>query len=506
MKLARSGGILLHPTSLPGPYGIGDLGPQAYRFADFLASARMKIWQVLPLGPTGYGDSPYQSFSAFAGNPLLLSPEMLVSDGLLPESDLAAPPELPADRVDFARVTRWKRSLLDKAFARFTPSKAFQSFCETQGPWLDDFARFMAFKEANGHVAWTQWNSGIEPKTEVVEFHRFLQFKFFEQWFSLHRYCRSKNIRVMGDIPIYVAHDSADVWANRSLFDLGPDGSPRYVAGVPPDYFSATGQLWGNPIYRWDVMKDSGFAWWIERFRATFQMVDIVRLDHFRGFEAYWRVPASAPNAIDGKWIKAPGFEFLTAVREALGGLPLLAEDLGHITPEVEALRDQFGLPGMKVLQFAFGRDSGSELYLPYMHPNNSVVYTGTHDNDTTQGWFHAPLGATTQSREQIMAERDFALRFTGAREDEIHWGLIRAAMGSPADTVLVPLQDVLGSGGEARMNTPGNPDGNWVWRFRERELRPEIADRLADMTDLFGRRRGSPGTYHFRTPRKDGV
>ncbi len=465
MRLARASGILLHPTSLPGPYGVGDLGPSAEAFAEFLSNNGQTWWQMLPLGPPVFGSSPYQAHSSQAGNPILISPERMVSDGLLSPRDLPSRPISDPDQADFAAAADLKKDLCRKAYASFRSKSdmLFDRYCKRSERWLDDFALYMACKTEHGGSGWNDWQEDLALRkpdalerwrrkhADEVRFHQFVQYVFDNQWRSLRNWCRLLNVGIIGDVPIFVAQDSAEVWTRPDLFQLDTNGRPTFVAGVPPDYFNEEGQLWGNPVYRWEVHEAEGFAWWIDRLGGTTQRVDYVRLDHFRGFEAYWRVPASALNAVDGKWIKVPGYEFLSAVRSAFGGLPLLAEDLGHITEEVEALRDQFGLPGMKVLQFAFGRDPMAENYLPYRHPNHSVVYTGTHDNDTTYGWFHAPLGASTQSAEEVSEERRFVLRFTGGTAEEVHWALIRSALGSPADTVIIPLQDVLGLGSEAQ-------------------------------------------------------
>jgi 4-alpha-glucanotransferase len=507
----RTAGILLHPTSLPGPYGIGDLGPECSRFLDFLESARQGLWQVLPLGPTGYGDSPYQCFSAFAGSPLLLSPDLLVEEGLLAAADLAGRPEFPASRVDFGAVIDWKRPLLDKASANFEKKatgaqrEAFEAFCRREAAWLDDYALFMALKEANGLKAWTSWDPELVERDEAAlararEGHAgraralaFFQFLFFEQWGQVKADANARGIRILGDIPIFVAHDSADVWAHPELFHLAADGTPALVAGVPPDYFSATGQLWGNPLYRWDVLARSGYAWWIDRFRAGLRLFDLVRLDHFRGFEAYWEVPAGEPTAVDGRWVKGPGEEFFLALERALGSLPVVAEDLGVITPEVVALRDRFGLPGMAILQFAWGTDAQANDFLPFNFTRNKVVYTGGHDNDTTVGWWTAGVGDSTRSEEVVQKEREFCLRYLGTDGKEIHWDFIRAVLASVADTAIVPVQDLLGLGSEARMNLPGRPGGNWQFRYEAGALDEKVAKRLRLLTETYGRAASRP-------------
>ena len=498
MRFPRSSGILLHPTSLPGRFGIGDLGPESRRFADFLAAAGQKLWQVLPLGPTGFGDSPYQCFSARAGNPLLISLEGLVEKGWLDPSALASAPAFPEDHVDFEQVIPWKTALLESA-ARNQPG--FETFCETNAHWLDDFALFMALKEAHQGVAWTQWEPGARDRNSKalakwceqlegrIESQKFLQFAFFEQWRELREYCRARGVRIMGDLPIYVAHDSADVWANPQFFQLDKLGNSTVVAGVPPDYFSQTGQLWGNPIYRWDVLANDGYRWWLDRFRATLKIVDMIRLDHFRGFEAYWEIPASEATAVHGRWVKGPGAALFHAAQAALGELPLVAENLGVITPEVEAIRHELGFPGMSVLQFAFGTDAQAPTFRPHNYPREVVAYSGTHDTDTTVGWWSSEgHGESTRSGDDIRRERDFAMRYLNTDGREIHWVLIRTLLASVADTVLFPLQDVLGLGSEARMNLPATLGGNWRWRYRAEALKPELAQRLRELAELYER------------------
>jgi 4-alpha-glucanotransferase len=506
MHRSRTSGILLHPTSLPGRFGIGELGPEAIRFADFLSAAGQRLWQVLPLGPTGYGDSPYQCFSAFAGNPLLVSLDVLEAEGLLTPADLADTPTFPEAEVDYGAVIDFKRSALGRACARFrevsgVPERdAFQAFCREQAAWLDDFALFMAVKAAHGGVAWTEWDAEIaqrrpealerwkREKAEEIEATRLTQYFFFHQWRELRRYCQPRHIRIMGDVPIFVAHDSADVWAHPELFQLDETGRPTVVAGVPPDYFSATGQLWGNPLYRWDEMSRTGYAWWIERFRATLALVDLVRLDHFRGFEAYWEIPATAPTAATGRWVAGPGAALFEALRAALGPLPIVAENLGVITPEVEALRERFGFPGMAILQFAFGGDPQGNDFIPHNYTRDRVVYTGTHDNDTVVGWWTSGVGDSTRTVEEVEAEREFARRYMHSDGSEIHWDFVRTLLGSVAELAIVPLQDVLGLGSEARMNVPARPRGNWRWRFPAGALTPEIRARLREITETYGR------------------
>jgi 4-alpha-glucanotransferase len=475
------------------------LGAEARRFVDFLAASGQTLWQVLPLGPTGFGDSPYQCFSARAGNPLLISLEGMVDRGWLDASALTAAPEFPEDRVEFERLAPWKMAVLESA-ARDAPG--FDAFCEANQHWLDDFALFMALKQRHQGVAWTQWEPAArdrEPKALArwsqelaapIAQQKFLQFVFDAQWRELREYARGRGVRIMGDLPIYVAHDSADVWVNRRYFELDAQGNPTAVAGVPPDYFSKTGQLWGNPIYRWDALAADGYGWWLDRFRATLQMVDMIRLDHFRGFEAYWEVPGSETTAVNGRWVKGPGSALFQAAQASLGELPLVAENLGVITPEVEAIRAEFGFPGMAVLQFAFGTDPQAPTFRPHNYPREVVAYTGTHDNDTTVGWWSSTgAGASTRSDEDIRRERDFAMRYLNTDGSQIQWAFIRALEASVADTVLIPLQDVLGLGTEARMNQPATLGGNWRWRYRSGALKPELARRLRELAELYDRR-----------------
>ncbi|MGB8510048.1 MAG: 4-alpha-glucanotransferase, partial [Pyrinomonadaceae bacterium] len=495
MRFPRACGILLHPTSLPGRFGVGDLGEEAYRFVDFLAKAGQSLWQVLPLGPTGYGDSPYQCFSAFAGNTLLISPERLVTDGLLADSDLTdANSSFSARRVEFGPAIEFKDRLLKKAFENFKRGvvsslrDGFEAFNTESAAWLEDYALYRAMKDLRGGVAWNKWEAPVVRRDadalalarqslgDEIEAQKFYQFLFFRQWSALRAYCREKGVRIVGDIPIFVAHDSADVWTQARQFKLNEDGSPRVVAGVPPDYFSATGQLWGNPIYDWERQRDEDFRWWVERMTGTLRLVDIVRVDHFRGFAACWEIPGGDLTAERGSWVNAPGRELFQAIRQALGELPIIAEDLGVITPDVDALRDEFGFPGMRILQFGFGGDARNK-DLPHNYVSNSVVYTGTHDNDTTIGWFNSSAagGSSTRDAAQIEREREFCLGYLDTGGKEIHWDFIRAVLASVSDTAIVPLQDVLGLGTEARMNLPASTSGNWAWRFESRALTPEI-------------------------------
>ena len=506
MPNRRTSGVLLHPTSLPGRLGIGELGTEARAFVDFLAETRQSIWQVLPLGPTGYGDSPYQCFSAFGGNPLLVSLERLAADGLLSEADLARPPEWPEREVDFGSVMAFKRPLLRKAALAFSAKAsrarqdAFVGFCQAKAEWLDDFALFTALKHRHGGIAWNRWDEALvvrdpaaidRARAELAhESHieRVIQYLFFSQWAELRAHAHARGIEIMGDIPIFVAHDSADVWAHPELFHLAADGSPSFQAGVPPDYFSATGQLWGNPLYRWDIMARDGYRWWVERFRALLETVDIVRLDHFRGFEGYWEVPAGEATAVHGRWVKGPGASFFESLGRALGSLPIVAEDLGVITPEVEALRDRFGFPGMAILQFAFGDDSPDNDFLPHRLTRNRVFYTGTHDNDTIVGWWNAGVGNSTRSEAAVELERDFARRYLNTDGRDIHWAFIRQVLASVANMALFPLQDVLGVDTSGRMNLPGRMGGNWKWRFASSDLTPEVTTRLRVLTETYGR------------------
>jgi 4-alpha-glucanotransferase len=516
MRLPRASGILLHPTSLPGPFGIGDLGPEAHAHLDFLSETGQRWWQMLPLGPVGAGNSPYQSYSSYAGNPLLISPERLVDDGWLTPGDWKDYPALPDDHVDFAAVAEAKEALLRRAFVRFEPDHLdFESFRKDQAHWLEDYALYMAFKDHYHGASWTTWEPSVVVRdpgalaryradlADGVLYYEFVQFVFERQWKALREASRARGVQLIGDVPIFVALDSADVWARPDLFQLDTRGHPLNVAGVPPDYFSADGQLWGNPLYRWEAHEKEDFAWWIARLKASTERVDLVRLDHFRGFQAYWEVPADARTAASGRWALGPGTAFLEALRVGLGGLPLLAEDLGEITPEVEALRDRFELPGMRVLQFAFGGDPGSEFHLPHRYVNHCVAFTGTHDNDTAVGWFKADHTGSTQSLPRHLFERAFAKRYLGTSGEDFHWDLIRVAQASIADTVIIPLQDILGLDSRARMNTPGTPTGNWTWRYQPGQISPQVAACLADMTAVYSRWNG-PLPSWFEPPKPE--
>ena len=498
MQFERSSGILLHPTSLPSRYGIGDLGDAAYQFIDFLVESNQFAWQILPLGPTGYGDSPYQSFSAFAGNPMLISPDSLVRDGLLPASAVAEVPDFDVKQVEFGRVIPYKHGLLKQAWTYFQANgtaaqkSSYHAFCADNRIWLEDYALFMSLKayhaDTEGGV-WSSWPKEIaqrQPRAleswakklaDQVELNKFMQFLFYEQWLALRSYANERRIRIIGDAPIFVAYDSVDVWANPELFYLNPDGSAAVIAGVPPDYFSETGQRWGNPLYRWQKMAENNYAWWTARLQSVFKQVDIVRLDHFRGFDAYWEIPGTEPTAVLGRWVKGPGIPFFEAMRKNLGQLPIIAEDLGVITPAVTEIRDRFEFPGMKILQFAFGGEQNSA-FLPHKYRSNCVVYTGTHDNETTVGWY----------QNASENERDHVRRYLGIDGHDISWSLIRAALASVADTAIVPLQDCMRLDNSARMNFPGKSGGFWQWRFTPEMLTDEICQRLGELSKLYDR------------------
>jgi 4-alpha-glucanotransferase len=510
MKFPRSAGVLLHPTSLPGQYGIGDLGHEAEQFISYLHQGGIKIWQVLPLNPTGYGDSPYQSLSVFAGNPLLISLEKLITEGLLDAQTLSPLPSFPKDRVDFSLVIPWKFGLLRRAADNFFASanasdkSAFHDFVAQNQAWLDDYALFMAAKDAHHGRVWTEWDPELaarrapalaawsEKLSAEIAAYKFWQFLFFRQWNAIRADCASRGIRIMGDIPIYAAHDSADVWAHRDMFWLDERGNSLKVSGVPPDYFSATGQLWGNPVYRWDQMKATGYRWWIDRVRASLNMFDMVRLDHFRGFEAYWEIPAGEPTAVNGKWVKGPGADIFQALTHSLGPLPVVAENLGVITPEVEGIRKQFGYPGMAILQFAFSTDPQAPTFRPHNYEQQLVAYTGGHDNDTMFGWWRSGVAQSTRSQADVKKEYEDAQNYLGVTAEvldrEVNWIFIREVMKSVADTVLFPMQDVLGLGSEARMNTPGTLGGNWTWRLSEDGLRDKDQQRLKLFSDIYQR------------------
>jgi 4-alpha-glucanotransferase len=521
MRLPRASGVLLHPTSLPGRHGIGDLGTEAHAFVDFLASTGQRWWQMLPLGPTGYGNSPYQSHSSFAGNPLLIDLDGLVKKGWLDEKSSLHDPALSIDSVDFDAVAVLKQASLRLAFEQFKQAEDphFEQFVSTHRAWLDDYVFYQALKDHRGGLPWYEWEPELVARdpsacehwrvglADGIHFHEFVQYVFDMQWRELRAACLEKGVMLIGDLPIFVAHDSADVWARPELFYLDERGQPLVVAGVPPDYFSETGQLWGNPLYRWEAHAAEDYAWWVARLRDLLSRVDLVRIDHFRGFEAYWEIPAGSATAAPGRWVPGPGAKFFEAIRRRLGSLPVIAEDLGLITPGVEALRDEFSLPGMRVLQFGFGPDEGAEKYLPHRYVSNCFVYTGTHDNDTTVGWLTSTEIATTQSVEDVQAERAFALRYANSTGDEIHWDMIRLAFASVADTAIVPLQDILGLDSRARMNFPGKAEGNWRWRFRKGQIDGHARDQLAELTAVYSRWNGAiPSGLdpRYRTPKPE--
>lgn len=493
---ARTAGLLLHPTSLPGPFGIGDFGPAAFAWIDALAHAKQSWWQILPLGLTSFGDSPYQCYSAFAGNIALLSPQLLREDGLIDENDWSGA-HFPTDRVDYTAVIPFKKRLLARAWENFQAGRGaklkgdFETFRQRERVWLDDFTLFMALKDAQAGKSWQEWPADLRLRNGdalgsarkrlagALGLHSFGQFLFFRQWHRVRDYAHERGIKILGDVPIFVSGDSTDVWAHPQAFQLDENRRPKFVAGVPPDYFNADGQLWGNPLYDWETMQRNGFQWWKARIRANLAFFDLIRLDHFRGFESYWEIPADSPTARNGRWVPAPGDALLTSLKQEFGTLPFVAEDLGLITPQVEALRDRHALPGMRVLQFAFGDDFRNP-YLPHNFTLRSAVYTGTHDNDTSRGWYQ---GASEK-------ERDHARRYLARDGSDIAWDLIRTAWSSVCELAIAPLQDVLSLGSEARMNFPGRPTGNWTWRYEHHQLQPWALDRLAELTWLYGRAR----------------
>lgn len=495
MKFDRMSGILLHPTSLPGPDGIGDIGPEAYNWVDFLVQTGCKIWQLLPLGPTGYGDSPYQCFSAFAGNPYLINPLLLVDDGLLTMDDIIERPDFPKDYVDYGPVINWKLKLLNRAFKNYKKlvpkeiSNQFADFIQNESEWLIDFSIFMAIKEINQGASWDTWDEKLRKRDEItlnhfkdenkdlIESQMFRQFLFFKQWTALKEYANEQGIKIIGDIPIFISFDSSDAWANPELFFFDKDLKPTVVAGVPPDYFSATGQLWGNPLYRWDIHRKNNYSWWQKRIKATLKLFDFIRLDHFRGFVNYWEVPAGNATAEIGRWLPGPGAHFFEVMLKELGDLPIIAEDLGEISPDVYVLRDQFNLPGMKICQFAFTGDP-DDPFLPHNYPKNCVAYSGTHDNDTALGWY---LGAPEK-------ERDFYRRYFARSGENVSWDLIRAVWSSVARMAIAPLQDFLSLGTEARMNFPGKPSGNWSWRVLPGQINSNLSVKIREINYLYSR------------------
>ena len=493
----RSSGILFHPTSLPGKYGIGTLGKEAYAFIDFLKKSRQKLWQIFPLGPTGYGDSPYQSFSSFAGNPYLIDFDLLIEAHLLSEEDLRD--VFFGDNeeyIDYGAIYNQKYPLLRKAYENFKSSdnhemkENLEHFKRENASWLNDYSLYISLKNHFNGLPWNEWAHDIKNRehgamehyrnelADDIEYHNFIQFLFFKQWGDVKRYANENGIKIIGDIPIFVAADSSDAWANPEIFLFDEERKPVKVAGVPPDYFSATGQLWGNPLYNWQKLKETNYSWWVERVRANLSTCDIIRIDHFRGFEAYWAVPYGDDTAINGQWEPGPGIDLFNAIKSQLGELPIIAEDLGLMTQGVIDLREATGFPGMKILGFAF--DSGEENdYLPHTYTKNCVVYTGTHDNDTLIGWFQ-------KAKEE---DRQFARDYLNSRsDDEIHWNAIRGAWSSVANMAISPVQDFLGLGSEARINTPGVAAGNWQWRLRHGVLTDELAERIAKLTKVYSR------------------
>jgi len=495
MRFKRSGGILLHPISLPGRFGCGDLGACSYHFVDWLVTARQKLWQMLPIGPIGEGNSPYLSLSAFAGNPLLIDLETLVGKGWLRGEDIETSVIPLSNRIDYNLVVKSKMPLLKKAAENFLEQNtkedknAFEEFCEKERYWLHDYALFQVLNGKLQVADWTLWDSRLKNRDEKalkevernnekeIIFHKFTQWCFSFQWKNIKEYANNRGIKLVGDIPIFVSHHSVDVWARQNEYLLDETGKPKFVAGVPPDYFSSTGQRWGNPIYNWKEMKKTGYEWWKKRFKKALELFDIIRIDHFRGFESYWEIPAEEESAINGKWVKGPGFSFFKSIQNEIGNLPVIAEDLGIITSEVNALRERLGFPGMKVLQFAFSGDP-SNPYLPHNYDRNCVVYTGTHDNDTTCGWYE----------KLSEKEKKFLMAYCNIGTDKINWVLIKLAFQSVADLVLIPFQDVLGLGSEARMNFPGTKAGNWEWRFFWEQVGPIPAQKLGEITAIYSR------------------
>ncbi|MBU1099320.1 MAG: 4-alpha-glucanotransferase [Bacteroidetes bacterium] len=497
MEFKRSAGVLLHPTSLPGSHGIGELGKEAFNFIDFLAAAGQTIWQVLPMGPTGYGDSPYQCFSAFAGNPLLINLDELKSDGLLSEEDLNEFPDYDPHKIDFGSVINIKFILLWKAYETYLNNgKSFsdecKTFCKENSHWLDDYALFMACKNHHQGVVWTEWSKDIAFRedgavdiwtnklSKEIQFQKFLQYKFFTQWTKIKEYANQHNIKIIGDIPIFIAYDSADLWSNRDQFTVDKNGKLETIAGVPPDYFSPTGQLWGNPLYRWDKMEEDNFSWWKKRLEQMLKLVDYIRIDHFRGMQAFYEIPGGSETAQHGRWMLAPGRKMFQAIKDALGELPILAEDLGIITKEVRNLRDEFGFPGMRIMQFAFG-SGGEKKFLPHNYDKNTVVYTGSHDNDTTRSFFEkeSELGS------DVFLHAQEYLNYYG---DDICFQLIKAAQASVANIVIIPMQDMLNLGSDARMNFPGVQNGNWQWRFTWDQVNNKLANQYKEMSELYER------------------
>ena len=498
MEFLRSAGVLLHPTSLPGKFGIGELGSEIYNFINFLRDSGQTLWQVFPLGPTGYGDSPYQCFSAFAGNPLLISLEKLKEEDLLNDEDLESLPSFNPLNIDFGIIIPAKTKLLRKAFNNYKANgsesaEQIKSFNDSNSDWLNDFALFMACKNYHNGVQWTAWEKEIAFRekgavekwsgklSDEIEYQKFVQYKFYKQWKDVKNFANENGIKIIGDLPIFISYDSADLWANKNLFSVNQtSGKLETVAGVPPDYFSETGQLWGNPLYKWDVMEADNFSWWKKRIIQMYELVDIVRIDHFRGFEAYYEIPGDAITAQTGKWVKAPGVKLFKEIKNALGDVPIVAEDLGVITKEVEELRDMFNFPGMKILQFAFGEE-GDKGFLPHNHKKNCVVYSGSHDNDTTRGFFENEKNNGTGIYE-------WAQKYLNYYNDDICGAVVNAAYASVADTVIIPMQDLLKLGTEARMNFPGRLGGNWTWRFTWEQIPNELPIKLKEITNIYER------------------
>ncbi|MFH1258805.1 MAG: 4-alpha-glucanotransferase [Elusimicrobiota bacterium] len=494
----RGSGVLLHITSLPSPYGVGDMGPEAYKFVDFLTQAKQKFWQILPLNPTDQacGNSPYSSISTFAGNPLLISIEFMLTDGFLEKNDLESLPQFSNEKVDFSAVVNYKQKIFDLAFQQFKGKDNkydYENFCLEHSDWLDNFALFVALKSNFGGKAFSEWPKELRdrlPKSlqavknkfkERIEREKFLQYIFFKQWFSLKNYCNKNGVKLVGDVPIYVNYDSVSVWTNPQYFKLNEDKQLTHLAGVPPDYFSQTGQLWGNPVYRWDVLKESGYRWWIQRMTHNLNLFDLVRIDHFRGFVAYWEVPAGEQTAVNGKWVEAPSKDFFSTLCKRFSSLPIIAEDLGNITDEVRDVMHYFAFPGMKLLLFAFGENLPEHPYLPHNYNHHCVVYTGTHDNNTVRGWFEKDIAEEDKRRlfdylgQEVSAEN-------------VPWELIRLAMQSVANMVIIPLQDILGLGDDARINRPATLNDNWRWRVLPEQLNSSIAAKLLKITEIYGR------------------
>ncbi|WP_026477537.1 4-alpha-glucanotransferase [Alkaliphilus transvaalensis] len=500
MNFERSGGILLHPTSLPSKYGIGDLGKDAYNFIDFLYQAKQKLWQILPLNPTGYGESPYQCFSAFAGNPMLISIDLLMEEGLLTEGDIEEMPNFNQDKIAFERVKSYKEKYYRKAYVNYKrrqTSKEHQEYRENNLEWLPDFCFFMALKNHFHGLPWNKWEEAIafrEKKAlieyerllaEEIQYQEFLQFQFYKQWQNLRKYANEKDIKIIGDIPIFVSYDSSDAWVNPHLFALDEKGYPKLVAGVPPDLFCEKGQLWGNPHFNWDHMKKDNYKWWQLRFEKLLELVDIIRIDHFRGFEAYWEIPAQAETAATGRWVKAPGDELFTIVHENLGKLPIIVEDLGFITPEVIQLKNKFQFPGMKILQFSFGKDN-AETEKPHGFEDFSIVYTGTHDNETTVGWYKSIV--EEQNLEVIETlEKQYNIK-TDLSPEEVCWKLIEIAYRVKSIFTIIPLQDILTLDNSGRMNRPGTIGDNWDWRYRPEKITREVIEKLAQLVKQYNR------------------